>query len=207
MNFRQLQESDYISVISVMDNWWDGRHVTDMLPKLFFQHFQDTSFVVEENGQLVAFLVGFVSQTDADEAYIHFVGVHPEYRRHELARRLYDRFFTVVQERGCRRVRCVTSPVNKGSILFHTRMGFRMEAGNGEMDGVPVFTDHDGAGHSRVRFVRNLWPDSTIGPATDPRDASAEPAATAGDSEPGDVWDSDGSVRRHHLPPRIQSWV
>ena len=80
--------------------------MADMLPKLFFQHFQDTSFVVEENGQLVAFLVGFVSQTDADEAYIHFVGVHPEYRRHELARRLYDRFFTVVQDRGRNVVMC-----------------------------------------------------------------------------------------------------
>ncbi|MHB1684625.1 MAG: isochorismatase family protein [Bacilli bacterium] len=179
MNFRQLQESDYISVISVMDNWWDGRHMADMLPKLFFQHFQDTSFVVEENGQLVAFLVGFVSQTDADEAYIHFVGVHPEYRRHELARRLYDRFFTVVQDRGCQRVRCVTSPVNKGSILFHTRMGFRMEAGNGEVDGVPVFTDHDGAGHSRVRFVRNLRPELNSGPATDSTANTAHTAHTA----------------------------
>lgn len=106
MNFRQLQESDCFSVISVIDSWWDGRHMADMLPKLFFQHFQDTSFVVEENGQLVAFLVGFVSQTDADEAYIHFVGVHPEYRRHELARRLYDRFFTVVQDRGRNVVMC-----------------------------------------------------------------------------------------------------
>ena len=52
-----------------------------MLPKLFFLHFEGTSFVADDDeGQLVAFLIGFLSQTDPDEAYIHFVGVAPAER-------------------------------------------------------------------------------------------------------------------------------
>jgi len=130
--------------------------MADILPKLFFQHFQDTSFVVVDNEQIVAFIVGFVSQTYPKQAYIHFVGVHPDYRKHGLAKELYERFFEAVQVRGCTEVRAVTSPVNKGSIAFHTKMRFEIESGDAEVDGVPVKTDYDGRGNSRVWFVRNL---------------------------------------------------
>jgi hypothetical protein len=34
-----------------------------MLPKLFFVHVRDTSFVAEDGGELSAFLCGFRSQT------------------------------------------------------------------------------------------------------------------------------------------------
>ena len=47
---RSLQELDYKFVITVVDEWWGGRHMADKLLKLFFRHFNDTSFVVEEDG-------------------------------------------------------------------------------------------------------------------------------------------------------------
>lgn len=56
--------------------------MADMLPKLFFQHFEETSFAIHESGHVVAFLIGFVSQTHPEQAYIHFIGVHQDYRRH-----------------------------------------------------------------------------------------------------------------------------
>ena len=45
-------------VISVVDSWWNGRHMADMLPRLFFEHFTDTSFAAERDGELAGFLVG-----------------------------------------------------------------------------------------------------------------------------------------------------
>ena len=51
--------------------------MVDMLPKLFFVHFRDTSFVAERNGELAGFLVGFLSQSEPDAAYVHFVGGQP----------------------------------------------------------------------------------------------------------------------------------
>ena len=42
-------------------------------------------------------------------------------------------------------VRCVTAPVNTGSIAFHTRMGFQIEKATGERGGVPCTIDYDGA--------------------------------------------------------------
>ena len=50
--------------------WWGGRDMAPMLPKLFFLHFEGTSFVAEnDDGTLAAFLIGFLSQTDDEEAY------------------------------------------------------------------------------------------------------------------------------------------
>ena len=153
---RPIRPSDYRAVISVIDQWWGGRHMADMLPRLFFEHFTDTCFAAERDGELLGFLVGFISQSRPGEAYIHFVGVHPRERGHGLGRRLYEHFFAAVRARGCEQVRAITAPVNQGSIGFHQRMGFTIEPGDTQEGGVPVATGYDGDGQDRVRFVKVL---------------------------------------------------
>jgi ribosomal protein S18 acetylase RimI-like enzyme len=156
LTIRPIRPSDCRLVISVIDDWWDGRHMADMLPRLFFEHFTDTCFAAERDGELVGFLVGFTSQSRPGEAYIHFVGVHPGERGHGLGRRLYEHFFAVVRARGCDQVRAVTAPVNQGSVRFHQRMGFDIEPADTEAGGSPVAADYDGSGQDRVRFVKIL---------------------------------------------------
>ena len=114
-----------------------------MLPKLFFVHFRDTSFVAEDDGKLAGFLCGFRSQTFADEAYVHFVGVDPGRRGSGLGRELYERFFAAVAPRTL--VRAVTSPANESSVAFHRTLGFEVER---------IDADYDGNGQARVLLVR-----------------------------------------------------
>ncbi|MEO5632407.1 GNAT family N-acetyltransferase [Gaiella sp.] len=145
---RHANPSDYGRVIQHVNAWWGGRDMAPMLPKLFFLHFEGTSFVAEDDeGKLVAFLIGFLSQTDPEEAYIHFVGVAPSHRGSGIGRELYGRFFEVVANEGRTRVRCVTSPVNEGSVAFHESLGFVSER---------VAEDYDGPGQDRVLFVKQL---------------------------------------------------
>ena len=145
VEIRHAEPSDYGRVVSVVDDWWGGRSMAAMLPKLFFVHFRDTSFVAEEDGELAGFLCGFRSQTFDDEAYVHFVGVSPSCRTAGLGRALYERFFEAVRPRSV--VRAVTSPVNEPSVAFHRAIGFEVER---------VDDDYDGAGESRVLLVRRL---------------------------------------------------
>jgi ribosomal protein S18 acetylase RimI-like enzyme len=126
---RNAEPSDYDTISPLVDDWWDGRQMRALLPRLFFEHFRETSFVAEEDGEVVGFLNGFLSQTFADEAYIHFVGVRPDRRGAGLASELYERFFAVARAHGRRLVRCVTAPVNEGSIAFHRAQGFEAEPG------------------------------------------------------------------------------
>lgn len=126
---RNMKESDYDKVILVVNEWWGGRNIADSLPRLFFIHFQNTSFVLEYNHELVAFLCGFISPTYPKQAYIHFVGVHPDHRRNGLAKSLYNTFFNTVHQKGCHEIHSITSPVNKDSIAFHKKMGFQIKPG------------------------------------------------------------------------------
>jgi predicted GNAT superfamily acetyltransferase len=153
---RPLSPADYPFVISVIDQWWGGRQMADLLPRLFFEHFTDTSFAAERDGKLAGFLAGFISQSRPGEAYIHFVGVDPAERGSGLGRLLYEAFFAAAEARGGIVVRAVTSPVNRGSVAFHQQMGFQLEPGDAQVDGIPVSSGYDGQGGDRVRFVRSL---------------------------------------------------
>jgi ribosomal protein S18 acetylase RimI-like enzyme len=117
-----------------------------MLPRLFFEHFHDTSFVAEDGHELCGFLVGFVSPANRQDAYVHFVGVDPARRRSGLGRELYERFFALARDDGRSRVRAVTAPVNEGSIAFHRRLGFSARE-------VP---DYDGPASAKVVLERTL---------------------------------------------------
>ena len=96
---RTMELPDYDRLISTMDDWWDGRRVHDKLPRLFVEHFRDTSLVIQEGDAIVGFLVGFASSSAPEEAYIHFVGVHPGHRRAGLARLMYEHFFAMARAR------------------------------------------------------------------------------------------------------------
>jgi ribosomal protein S18 acetylase RimI-like enzyme len=148
VEIRAAQPSDYGRVIQHVNVWWGGREMAPILPKLFFLHFEGTSFVAErEDGALAGFLVGFLSQTDPEEAYVHFIGVAPADRGSGVGRDLYEAFFEAARFHGRRVVRCVTSPVNEASVSFHQALGFEVER---------VARDYDGPGEDRVLMIRRL---------------------------------------------------
>ena len=143
---RHVQPSDYGRVIQHVNEWWGGREMAPMLPRLFFIHFESTSFVADrEDGTLAGFLIGFLSQTDPETAYVHFIGVAPAERGSGLGRELYECFFDAARRNRRSVVRCVTSPQNTASLAFHEAMGFEQEG-----------TTDDGAGSSRVLLARRL---------------------------------------------------
>ncbi|MCX6364998.1 MAG: GNAT family N-acetyltransferase [Actinobacteria bacterium] len=150
--FRRPIPDDWDRVQAVMPEWWGGRDLRAMLPEVFFAHFRSTSLVVEHEDELIGFLVGFFCPDHDDEAYIHFAGVHPAWRRVGLARDMYRRFFTLARAAGRPVVRAVTGPVNAGSIAFHTGLGFAILPGDEEIDGLPVTVDHGPQGDHVVRF-------------------------------------------------------
>jgi ribosomal protein S18 acetylase RimI-like enzyme len=156
--------SDHGRVLAVMDVWWgdlggpDGsRQRALLLPRLFFQHFAPCSYLIEgDDARLLGFLIGFVSESQPEVAYIHFVGIDPELRHAGLGAALYAQFFNDVARQGARTVSCVTSPGNDVSVAFHRALGFDLEPGDSFLNGLPVHLDYDGPGLDRVVFTRSL---------------------------------------------------
>jgi ribosomal protein S18 acetylase RimI-like enzyme len=145
LEIRHAEPADHATVIGVVDEWWGGRPMAAMLPRLFFVHFRDTSFAAEVDARVVGFLCGFRSQTYDDEAYIHFVGVDPAQRGSGVGRLLYERFFAAIAPRTV--VRAVTSPRNEPSLAFHRALGFDVER---------IDENYDGRGEGRALLVKRL---------------------------------------------------
>lgn len=145
---RRAQPSDYGRVIGRVQTWWGSRDHAPQLPQLFFLHFEGTSLVADDaDGQLVGFLIGFLSQTAPDEAFVHFLGVAPDRRRTGVGRALYERFLDEARAAGRSSVRAVAHPSDARAISFHEALGFRAES---------IARDFEGPGEDRVVLVRDL---------------------------------------------------
>jgi GNAT superfamily N-acetyltransferase len=156
----QLTEEDFPHISQNLDSWWGGRNMAPMLPKLWFKDFAATSFVIRAaESQPIAFLVGYVSQTDKTKAYVHFIGVDPEFRTDGLGRSLYEAFAHKTLGLGANRIEAVTSPFNTTSLRFHESLGFMAKETSGDL-ALPTqalgIKDFDGIGEDRVLLVKPL---------------------------------------------------
>ncbi|MBU2621073.1 MAG: GNAT family N-acetyltransferase [Proteobacteria bacterium] len=152
LTIRNSKPSDHSRILYVLKYWWGGRDLTFMLPKLFLIHFNNTSFVIEKGDELIAFLIAFLSPAKSKEGYIHFAGVHPDYRGLGIGKLLYNRFFMICKENNRDNIRACTSPVNKGSIYFHKKIGFEISKGNAEIEGTQVTLDYNRPDDPKVLF-------------------------------------------------------
>ncbi len=151
---RKAEPADHEKIIAALQNWWGGRDLTAMLPKLFLNHFGDTSLVIEQEGGIVGFLIGFISPALKNEAYVHFMGVRPDFRKKGIGMTLYERFFEICRNHDRNIIRACTSPVNRGSVEFHKRISFQLEPGDAEIDGLPVTGDYNRPGDHKVQFTK-----------------------------------------------------
>jgi ribosomal protein S18 acetylase RimI-like enzyme len=159
LSLRHPAEIDYDRIIEVVDEWWGGRKMRALLPRLWFQHFTGTSWLLEApEGRLAGFIIAFVSQDDPTFGYVHMVATDPNWRRAGIGRRLYQLVFEDFRARGVRRVEAVTWPGNRTSVAFHNALGFRIDDGPGtqRLYGTPSYPDYDGYGEERVVFTRDI---------------------------------------------------
>ena len=157
--FRRPVEADYSRIVRVADDWWGGRRIDVLLPRLWLQHFTGTSWLAEtSDGRLAGFLIGFMSPDQADVAYCHMLATHPNLRGQGVGRALYERFFEDARAAGRSTVKAVTWPANRTSLAFHRAMGFEIVGGEGSQNlyGTPSQPGYDFDREDRATLVRNL---------------------------------------------------
>jgi ribosomal protein S18 acetylase RimI-like enzyme len=143
---RRARPEDYDAIAAAVDRWW-GRPVLGALPRLFLDLFHRSSLLADGPAGPAAFLIGILSPSDPNRAYIHFAGVAPEARRQGLAGQLYAEFFVLARADGRDVVSAITAPGNAGSISFHESLGFTVTG--------PV-PDYNGPGRESIVFERTL---------------------------------------------------
>jgi predicted GNAT superfamily acetyltransferase len=112
VKIRSGKHSDHEKIVSVMPEWWGGRDLSSSVLKIFFIHFNHSTFIAEIGDEMIGFLVGFMSQSEAKVGYIHFAGVHPKFRKSGICCRLYEKFYGICIANDRSIVKSCTSPVN-----------------------------------------------------------------------------------------------
>ncbi|BAW31102.1 MAG TPA: GNAT family N-acetyltransferase [Methanothermobacter sp.] len=158
MNIRNVKEEDFIKIAKLAKKCHPMAIERNSIYHLFTKFFSNTSFIAEENQRIIGFLLGFVSQDNPKEAYIHLLCVHPRSRRNGIASKLLEKFINKVKKVNVKKISLITKPINKRAISFYKKHGFREYKGpeTCRVSDVNVFKDYNGEGEDMVLFEKSV---------------------------------------------------
>ena len=145
MRTRGITKADFDFVVTVLDRWWGGPSGEKAHP-MFFYEFGDQALIVEDDGQIIGFLLGFVANTTPPTGYVHLVGIHPDHRRRGVGKVLYEQFTERCIAGGARRMKAISNVGHEGSERFHRALGFTAREE----------PDYAGPNRARMVFVKDL---------------------------------------------------
>jgi len=145
---------DYSQILDALHEFWGARDTRHLHHPFLIHEFGNSAFVIRNGGEVVAYLFGFLSQTEP-VGYVHAVAVRTSTRRQGLAQELFGHFVTFARRHGCKHVKAITTPSNLESIAFHKSLGMQL-LGEPNSDGIPVVPDYAGRGAPRVVFWKAI---------------------------------------------------
>lgn len=152
-NIRNVREEDFLNIADVAAYCPPMVTERNSIYHLFTKFFKATSLIMEqENKKVVGFLLGFISQDNPQEAYIHLLCIMPPWRNKGLAQALVEKYLEILKENGCRKVHLITSPGNKKAIIFYEKMDFKIENEGEEIviNGVKSVKNYNGPGEHKL---------------------------------------------------------
>lgn len=155
MKIEKCTMLEYDEIVKdIVDFWGSDRTLHLHHPYLIYE-FGNTAFVIKEQGQVIAYLFGFYSQTDS-LAYVHLLGVREKYQRNGLGLLLYQNFINIARSKGITKIKALTTATNAKSIAFHkNRVGMTL-LGQPNEEGVNVVSDYSGANKHTVVFEKRI---------------------------------------------------
>lgn len=160
LNIRNAVADDFIGIAKLAENCGPMSTMPNAVYHLFTRHFKKTSFVVEDNAnhKILGFLLGFISQDNPDESYIHLLCLDSDLRGLGVGKTLINLFTETVSRSGCKKIMLVTKPHNKISINFYRKMGFKSYPSDKtfELEGDNVHRNYDGPNQDKIIFIKQL---------------------------------------------------
>ncbi len=155
---RNVIEDDFIKISQVAEYCSPMTNERKSIYHLFTKFFKKTSLVVTGNGEINGFLLGFISQENPENSYIHLLCLKQAFRGQNIASNLVDEFIKIVSSLGCRKVFLICKPYNKAAIIFYSKIGFSSLQSDEttEINGVNVFKDYDGPKDDKIVFFKSI---------------------------------------------------
>lgn len=157
-HIRNTKEDDFLDIAEIAGNCSPMITERNSIYHIFTKFFQNTSLVAVAGNTMVGFILGFISQENPQEAYLHLLCVIPEWRKRGIAKTLVKEFMSIVAKKDCLKVYLITKPQNKTAIKFYENLGFRAD-GDGEkiqINGIEAVKDYNGPQDHKVIFYRSI---------------------------------------------------
>lgn len=157
LKIRNTLEEDFVDIAELAEECSPMETERNSIYHIFTKFFKSTSFVAElTSGELAGFVLGFISQENPEEAYIHLLCVDPKMRGRNIGKKLVDAFIDSAASKGCKKINLITKPINWNSISFYKKLGF-LEDKNGEtmnVLGTTAIKNYNGMGEHMVVFYK-----------------------------------------------------
>lgn len=156
---RNAREEDFLRIAEISTYCPPMVTERNSIYHLFTKFFRNTSIILEnENKKTIGFLLGFISQDDPQEGYIHMLCIMPPWRKKGMAKSLVEEFLKILREKGCNRVHLITSPVNKKAINFYQKMDFEINNYGEEIviNGIKTSKNYNGPGEHKLICTKQL---------------------------------------------------
>lgn len=155
MKIEKCTMPEFNEIVRDIVDFWGSDRTLHLHHPFLIHEFGDTAFVIKEQGQVIAYLFGFYSQTES-LAYIHLLGVREKYQRQGLGLLLYENFINIARSKGIAKIKAITTPSNAKSISFHKdRIGMTL-LGKPNETGVNVVRGYSGEDKYTVVFEKEI---------------------------------------------------
>ena len=149
-------QADFLQILTEIEDFWGSSRTLSYHHPMFVNEFGNTSFVIKNNGNIIAYLFGFISQTELT-GYVHLIAVRQSYQNRGLGKQLYRHFIEYLKNLNVHNLKANTTPTNEKSINFHLNIGMQMTGVENENEnGIRVIKDYSGVGHDRIVFKMKL---------------------------------------------------
>ena len=107
---RNTFEEDFIKISQFGEKCSPMINERKAIYHIFTKYFKNTSLVLEADGNIKGFLIGFISQENNENAYIHLLCIDKDLRGQNMASNLLEEFISIVSSLGCKKVFLVCKP-------------------------------------------------------------------------------------------------
>lgn len=157
LKIRSTLEEDFVEIADLAENCSPMETERNSIYHIFTKFFRSTSFVAElPSGELGGFLLGFISQENPEEAYIHLLCVDPKMRGKHIGKKLVEKFTEELALKNCKKIYLITKPVNWNSISFYKKLGFLEDKSLETINilGTNAVKNYNGMGQHMVVFYK-----------------------------------------------------
>ena len=154
MKIDNCTQSDFHEILTDISDFWGSDRTLSVHHPIFIHEFGDTAFVIKDNGKVIAYLFGFLSQTQKT-GYVHLIGVRQNFQNKGLGTLLYEHFANHVKNKGYNKLKAITTATNQLSISFHKKIGMKL-LGKKNENGIEVVKDYAAPGQDRVVFEKDI---------------------------------------------------